>query len=145
WDATKIFQDHDLRIIGPTAGNNPNLHHGVLFLYYLIPPLIAFRGNPMGVVFWNSFFNAATSVVLYFLARDIFKSKRAGVIAAILVAVSYQVVQYSGWISNPTVTIFTVPLFFYFLWKYHEGKNSGLSLAFLFLGLSIEFELFFIY
>src|SRR5258708_36974873 len=56
--ATTIFRDHHLRIIGPTAGNNPNLHHGVLFWYYLIPPLVIFRGNPIGAVIWNSLFNA---------------------------------------------------------------------------------------
>lgn len=94
---------------------------------------------------WNSFFNALAIIVLYFFAKDIFKSRRAGIIAATLTAVSYQIVQYAGWISNPTVTVFTVPVFFYALWKYHQGKNWGLPLAFLFMGISIEFELFFVY
>jgi len=39
FDSAKILQG-DLRIIGPTAGNNPNLHHGVLWLYFMAVPLI---------------------------------------------------------------------------------------------------------
>jgi hypothetical protein len=143
--ATTIFRDHHLAIIGPTAGNNPNLHHGVAFWYYIVIPLIAARGNPTGVLIWNSFFNALVIVVLFFLGRDLFKSNRGGIIAAILGAVSYQIVQYSGWISNPTATILTVPIFFYALWKYYQGKKWGLPIVFLFMGLSIEFELFFLY
>src|SRR5258708_370944 len=143
--ATTIFRDHHLRIIGPTAGNNPNLHHGVLFWYYLIPPLVIFRGNPIGAVIWNSLFNALAIVVMYFLGKDIFKSKKVGVIAALVTATSFYYIQFSGWLLNPTGTFFTLPLVFWGIWKYKEGKWWGLPLSFLFLGVTIQFELFFIY
>ncbi len=143
--ATTIFRDHHLAIIGPTAGNNPNLHHGVLFWYYIIPGLVIFHGNPIGATIWNSFFNCLAIFVIYLLGKDLFKSKKVGVIAAIVTATSFYLVQFSGWLSNPTGTFFTVPLFFWGLWKYKEGRKWGLPLAFLFLGLTIEFELFFIY
>jgi 4-amino-4-deoxy-L-arabinose transferase-like glycosyltransferase len=145
WDATTIFRDHNLRIIGPTAGNNPNLHHGILFLYYLIPPLVIFGGNPTGVTLWNSLFNAANAIVLYFLGKSLFGRKSVGIIAAIIAAVSYQLIQYSGWISNPTVTIITTPIYFGSLWAWYKGKKWGLPTAAFFLGLSIQFELFFLY
>lgn len=145
FDARKIILNRDLRIIGPTAGNNPNLHHGVAFLYFIIPPIILGGGNPIWVVLWNNFFNAAVAVVLFFFARSLFKSTKAGLIAAFLTAVSYYFVQFSGWLSNPTVTLLTVPVFFWGLWEHSQGKKWGLPLASLFLGLSIQFELFFIY
>lgn len=143
FDARKIING-DLRIIGPTAGNNPNLHHGVAFLYFLIPPLLL-SGNPIWAVLWNSLFNAASAVVLYYFASSLFRSRRAGIIAAILAAVSYYFIQFSGWLSNPTVTLFTVPVFFWGLWEYKNNHPWGLPLAAFFLGLSIQFELFFIY
>ncbi len=143
--ATTIFRDHNLAFIGPTAGNNPNLHHGVLFWYYMIIPLIVSNGNPIGVVIWNSFFNALTAVVLYFFAKSLFKSKRVGIIAATVTAVSFYYVQFSGWLSNPTGTFLTLPLVFFGLWEYKQGKKWGLPLSFLFLGITIQFELFFIY
>lgn len=145
WTATTIFRDHLLKIIGPTAGNNPGLHHGVAFLYYMIPPLIIFKGNPSGVAIWNSFFNALTVVVLYFLAKSMFNSKKVGLISAIIVAFSYYLIQFSGWLSNPTVCLFTVPVFFLCLWEYYKGKKYFLPICTFFLGLTIEFELFFVY
>src|SRR5260221_2015312 len=143
--ATTIFRDHHLAIIGPTAGNNPNLHHGVIFWHYMVIPLIFARGNPIGVVIWNCFFNALTIVVLYLFAKDLFKSKKIGVIAATVASVSFYFVQYSGWLSNPTGTFLTLPLVFFGLWEYKIGKKWGLPLSFFFLGITIQFELFFIY
>jgi hypothetical protein len=145
FQATTIFRDHKLHIIGPTAGNNPNLHHGVLFWYYLIPGLVLFRGNPIGAVIENSFFNALSIIVMYFLGRDLFKSKRIGIIAAAITAVSYYYIQFSGWLSNPTGTFFTLPLFFLGLVEYKNGKKWGSPLSLFFLGLTIQFELFFLY
>lgn len=144
FDSAKIIQG-DLRIIGPTAGNNPNLHHGVAWLYFMIPPILAGGGNPAWVALWNSLFNAGAVIVIFFLSRSIFKQKTSPIISALLAASSYYFVSYSGWLSNPTVTLLTVPVFFYGVWRYCEGKSWGLPLAMLFLGLSIQFELFFIY
>jgi 4-amino-4-deoxy-L-arabinose transferase-like glycosyltransferase len=145
FDAKMIFVDKNIRIIGPTAGNNPNLHHGVAYLYYILPAVVAFGGNPFWVATQNSIFNAATAIVIYFLARSMFNDKKIGLIAAVTTAVSFQFIQYAGWLSNPTVTIFTVPVFFTGLWSYSQGKSWGLPLAAAFLGLTIQFELFFIY
>ena len=145
FDARKIILDRDLRIIGPTAGNNPNLHHGVAYLYYLIPPIFIGGGNPAVLAIWNGIFNAAAVIVIYFFAKALFKDKVAATIAALITGVSYYLTQYAGWLSNPTVTLLTVPVFFYGCWKYYQGKKWGLPLAGFFLGLTIQFELFFIY
>lgn len=145
WSATTIFKYHDIRLFGPTAGNNPGLHHGVAFWYYIIAPLIIFSGNPAWVAIWNSFFNALSIIVLYFLTKSMFGSKKDGIIAGIIAAVSFYFVQFSGWLSNPTVCLFTVPVFFFGLWEYYKGKKYALPISAFFLGLTIEFELFFIY
>lgn len=145
FDSLIIFQDKNLRIIGPTAGNNLNLHHGVFYLYYILPPLVILGQNPLWVVLWNGVFNAATSIVLFYFARSIFKNSISGFAAAFIAAVSWEFVQFSGWLANPSPTLFTVPLFYFGLWSYYIGKNWGLILAALGLGLSIQLELFFIY
>ena len=143
FDSAKILQG-DLRIIGPTAGNNPNLHHGVLWLYFMTVPLI-FSHNPIYAVLWNCLFNAFSAVIILLLAKDLFKSNGVGIIAGIISAVSYYYVSFSGWLSNPTITLLTVPLFFFGIWKYYRKESWGLPLSMLALGLSIQFELFFIY
>ncbi len=129
FDSVNIIANHHLRIIGPTAGNNPNLHHGTAYLYYILLPLVLLGGNPIWAVLWNSIFNVGAAAILYFLNKSIFKNTSAGIFAALIAAFSFQFVQYSGWLSNPTVTIFTVPLFFLGLWKYYQKKNWGLIVA----------------
>lgn len=143
FDSLKIIQG-DLRVIGPTAGNNPNLHHGVAWLYFMVPPLLVSQ-NPIYVVLWNSLFNAGAAVVLYFIAKALFKSKTVGYFAAIIASTSYYYVQFSGWLSNPTATFIPLSLFFLGVIKYYQGKKWGLPFSTFFLGLTIQFELFFIY
>lgn len=143
FNAAKIWQGH-LAIIGPTAGNNPNLHHGVAWVYFIALPILLGQGNPMWVVIWNFLFNALSTVVIYFLAKSMF-GKKAAIISGLIAAVSFYFVSFAGWLSNPTLTLLTVPLFFYGFWQYYQGRTWGLPLCFLFLGLSIQLELFFIY
>lgn len=143
FDAEKIINGH-LRIIGPTAGNNPHLHHGIAWIYFLVPPLLI-SNNPIYAVLWNCLFNTLAAVIIYFNAIALFKSKKVGYIAAIIASVSYYYVQFSGWLSNPTATLFSLPLFLFGLIKYYRGKKWGLPLSLFFLGLTIQFELFFLY
>ena len=143
FDSAKILQG-DLRVIGPTAGNNPNLHHGVFWLYFMTIPLI-FSHNPIYAVLWNSLFNALAVVVIYFLAKSLFKNQVVALVSSLLASCSYYFVSYSGWLSNPTLTLLTVPLFFFGIWKYYQKSDWGLPLSMLALGLSIQLELFFIY
>lgn len=143
FDSVKIMNGN-LRIIGPTAGNNPNLHHGVAWIYFMIPPLL-FGHNPIFVVIWNSLFNAGSVIFIFFIAKSLFKDKKISYIASIISAVSFYYVQFSGWLSNPTGTFFSLPLFILGLVEYYRGKKWGLPLAFFFLGITIQFELFFLY
>ncbi|KKR86100.1 MAG: hypothetical protein UU32_C0022G0005 [Candidatus Woesebacteria bacterium GW2011_GWB1_41_10] len=140
-----IYKDLDLKIIGPTAGNNPDLHHGILFLYYILPPLIFFGGSPIAVALWNAFFNALIYLVLFNFAKSLFKNNKVAIISACLSAVSFYLIEYSAWISNPSPTLLIVPLFFFFLWKFIDQDSRFMIPAAFFLGLSIQFELFFLY
>lgn len=143
FDAAEITKG-DIRIIGPTAGNNPNLHHGVAWLYFLAIPL-TFSHNPIAAVIWNCLFNALAAVVIFYIAKLLYGSKKVGLAAAIITSVSYYYVEFSGWLSNPTGVLFTLPFFILGVLLYTKGKRWALPLATFFLGLTIEFELFFIY
>ncbi|MFC1624922.1 hypothetical protein ACFL15_00945 [Patescibacteria group bacterium] len=145
FDAKKIISG-DIRIVGPTAGNNADLHHGVAFLYFIIPPMILGKGNPFWIVFWNSIFNSLAVATLYFLSLSLFKNKKSALTTSFLSAISYYLISYSAWLSNPTVTLFTVPFSFLGLWIYYKKQNKfGLYLSLFLLGLTIQFELFFVY
>ncbi|MEK7169186.1 MAG: glycosyltransferase family 39 protein [Patescibacteria group bacterium] len=143
--AKNMWIDKDLKIIGPTAGNNLNLHHGVAFLYYILPPIVIFNGNPFWISVWNCFISSFAVIIIYLFSKSLFKDKVAAAISAYITAVSYYFISYAGWIGNPSPTLVTVPLTFYFLWKFINGNQKSLIFSLLFLGLSIQFELFFIY
>lgn len=144
FDAHTMVQTLHPRIIGPTAGNNPDLHHGIAFIYYLALPIATLGPNPMNAVYFNIAIQSFLVFILAYFSWELFKNKSATIITAILTAVSYHLTQYAGWLSNPTVTLVTVPVFYLSLWKYRHNRY-WLILAALALGASIQFELFFIY
>ncbi|MBX4205920.1 glycosyltransferase family 39 protein, partial [Candidatus Microgenomates bacterium] len=146
-----IYKSFDLKIIGPTAGNNTDLHHGIAWIYFMLPPLMLFNGNPFWVSVWNSLINAAGVFIIFFFVKSLFKNEKTAFVSAFIWAISFYLIQYSGWLSNPGPTLVTVPLFFWGMWEWiKQMKNNspnqwGLVLALFSLGLSIQFELFFIY
>lgn len=135
----------NLPIIGPAIYSNPNLHHGVFFYYYSLLPYLLSGGSPVGIAIWNSIVNAAASIVLFFLARSLFKSTLIGLTAALLVATSPEFVKYAGWLSNPTTLLTLVPLFFFSLWSYYQKRPWGLPTGAFLLGIIFQSELFFLY
>ena len=141
----KVVKYHDLVIMGRIASGNPNTHHGVSFFYYMVPPFMLGNGNPTTVAIWNSFFNSLSVIVLFFLAIKLFGSYKVAILTAILAAVSYQSVQYAGWLSNPTTLVFLVPLFFLCLWFYYKGSDRSLVFSFALLGLIIQSQIFMLY
>lgn len=144
FDAYTMVQTHHPRIIGPTAGNNPNLHHGIAFIYYLAVPIALIGPNPMNAVYFNILIQSSLVFILSYFSWELFKNRSASITTAVMTAFSYHLTQFSGWLSNPTVTLVTVPLYYLSLWKYRTNEH-WLFLAAFALGASIEFELFFIY
>jgi len=141
----KVVKYHDLVIMGRTVTGSPSIHHGAFFFYYMVPPFILGNGNPTTVAIWNNIFNSLSIVVLFFLALRLFWSYKAAILTAILAAVSYQSVQYAGWLSNPTTLVFLVPLFFLCLWSYYKGSDRSLVFSFALLGLIIQAQIFMLY
>lgn len=141
----KIVVDFDLPIIGRPIYGDARLHHGVVYFYYNIIPFLLFKWNPISIALWNSVFNAGLSLILFLFARSLFKKVVPALIAAFIASVSYEIVQFSGWISSTTIALITVPLFFYGLWTYYQKKDWGLIIAVFFLGLSIQAEILYLY
>lgn len=142
--AGKIWQDYDLKIIGPPT-STPGLYHGVLY-YYLIAPLYALnQGDPKVVAIALSVLNTLAIIPIYLLAKSIFRSGSWGIIASLLYAVSFEATQYGPWVSNPSPAMLTIPWFFYSLWLLYQKNKAGLAIAAFFAALSTQFQFFLIY
>ncbi|OGM53987.1 hypothetical protein A3F62_00255 [Candidatus Woesebacteria bacterium RIFCSPHIGHO2_12_FULL_44_11] len=139
----------DFKILGPPA-STPGLYHGV-FYYYFLAPAYLFGRNPVNVAYWAALFNAATVFVVAALTYLMTKKRLAAFLAAFLFALSFEAIQYATWLSNPTIGIWTVPLFYLGLWLWVDrsrnkfGMTFGPVLTALGLGVSIQAEIFLAY
>lgn len=134
----------DLKILGPTSDIS-GLHHGILY-WYLISPFYYFSGSNPYVVKLFLILVSLTIIPLSFLiAQNIFKNKSISYLTAFLCAISFELIEYSKWLANPTLAVVTIALSFLFLWKYTHGYKYGLFFVLFFWGLSVHFEIFLLY
>lgn len=142
--AESIWQG-DLKILGPNSDIH-GLSHGVLY-WYLISPFYYFSaGNIFAVKLFLVILGLSAIPLTYILTQKIFSNKTISYTSAFLVAVSFEAIQYSHWLSNPTPAFITILLSFLFLWMYvKENFRYGLFLTAFFWGLSVQFEIFLLY
>lgn len=141
----RLAFDHDLLIIGRAIYGDPKLHHGVFYYYYNFIPFLISGGNLFASVYWNIFFNSATSIIVFILAKSMFRTTLPALISAFIAATSFEFIKFSNWLTIDTVAIFLLPLFYLGLWEYYKGKKWGLILSAISLGLSLQTDLSFLY
>lgn len=142
-----IYENGDLRILGPSAsGTGDVFYHGVLF-YYLIGLLyVLFAGEPMLVSMALGVIHSLGVLFLYLLGRDVFKSRTVGLCAAFFYAVNTYSVSFGTWLSNPFWAPMTIAGMYYCLWRgIFEREYKYLIGAALFLGLTNQAALFTVY
>lgn len=142
--AREIWQDHNLKILGPPT-STPGLYHGVLYYYLLAIPYGIGGGNPTVAAIFLSLLSSLTIIPIFIIAKEIFKDKKWAFIAGLLFAVSFEATQYGPWLSNPNPAMLTVSIFFLGLWFWLKGKAWGLYTCALAAALSAQFQFFLIY
>lgn len=143
--AQDIFLKGDLKILGPSSDIH-GLHHGVLY-WYLISPFYAFSyGGVFAVKIFVILVGLLSIPLTYILAKKMFNDSWVAMISAFFIAVSYEAISYSHWLSNPSFAFVTILLSFLFLWMYvKENFKYGLFATAFFWGLSVQFEIFLLY
>lgn len=138
---------HDLNpaIIGRAVYGDPRLHHGVFYYYYNFLPFIISGGNFYASLYWNQFFNVCAGIILFILAKLIFGKNLPGLIAAFLVAVSFEFIKFSNWLTIDTPAIWLVPLFYLGLWGVFKQKFWAWILLPIALGFCIQSDLSLLY
>ncbi|OGG08467.1 hypothetical protein A2154_01910 [Candidatus Gottesmanbacteria bacterium RBG_16_43_7] len=141
--AQSIAKDLKLKILGPET-DIPGAHHGVGY-YYILALAYGRSGSPTQAIHFMILIHALAVVLVYILAYLLFTSKRNAIAAASVFAISYEMIQYSRWLSNPSLGIFTVLITFTGLWLWIKGRSTGLTLAFIGAATSMHFQLFLAY
>lgn len=135
----------DIKIQGPPA-STPGLYHGVAYYYILAPGYLLGSGSPIVVAYWMAFINAATVFVIFYLTYLMTRKFLPAILAGFLFAISFESVQYATWLSNPTIAILFVPMFYLGLWMWLKEKSKvGPIIAAVGLGFSVQSEIFLLY
>ncbi len=116
-----IAVNHKLTLIGSKTDIN-GIFHGPIFYYLAAIPFAITRGNPVGVSAFFMIIQSLTVFLAYLLAYELTKSRRAGLIAASLFAVSYLLIVYARWLSNPPLSIPLSLLFILSLLRFVRGR-----------------------
>jgi len=141
---TKEIISGDLKVLGPPS-STPGLYHGVLYYYFLVPPYFI-SDNPIVAAYWLSIFNSLGVFVISAIAYFMTKKWGAAFLAGFFYTVSFEATQYATWLSNPTIAIVTVPLFYLGLWLWINKKHKmAPALVAIGLGFSIQAEVFLLY
>lgn len=89
--------------------------------------------------------NLLVLIPLWKLTQKLFKNTFISVTALALYAVSFEAVSYARWISNPSLAIPAITLFYLGLWKIIQKEKGGWTMSLIPLGLAIQTQIFLIY
>lgn len=129
-----------LKLVGPPSFLNDKLFPGPLIYYLYAPIYLVFNKNPEAVSAFFRIWNSLGIFLVFYIGSTLF-SKRAGIIAAIFFAFSYEQSQYSLFLSHQPLAVISVLLFYLGISLYlFQKKPIGLMLTTIGLGLSIQFH-----
>lgn len=137
--AVREILNGDLKVTGPPTATGI-INHGVLYYYLFAPFYFLSGGDPSSVSLFLRILNSAGVFLTYLIVYPMF-GVAAGLFSSLLFAISYEQTQFSLFLNHPSLAIISVLLFYLGLstWIFRK-KEWGFFLAFLGLGLSIQFE-----
>jgi 4-amino-4-deoxy-L-arabinose transferase-like glycosyltransferase len=130
-----------LKILGPPVSGVPGLFHGVLYYYVIAPAYLLGHGDPVAVAYWFSFISSLGVFVVYLLAYVLTKKTLPALLSALIFAFSFEASQYANLLTNASMGVWFVPIFYIGLFLWLKKKTSWAPLiAGLGLGFSIQSE-----
>src|SRR5579859_3793251 len=136
-----IYLHHEFKLVGPKT-DLAGIFHGAYYYYVMVLPSWISHGNPLVLSFWLVFLSSFVPVIMYFFAKDFWGSKKLGVVAAILTAMSYEYIIYARWLSNVTLAIPFLLFTFFCLWFLHVvQKPKWFIAAVLCAAIAAQFEI----
>ena len=131
----EILHGH-LKVLGPPVSGVPGLFHGVLYYYVIAPAYLLGHGNPIVVAYFLSFISSLAVFAVFYLTKLLTKSNIPSILAALIFAFSFEASQYANLMTNASMGVWFVPIFYIglYLWITKSFKwaplITGLSLGF---------------
>ncbi|EKD79710.1 MAG: hypothetical protein ACD_40C00335G0005 [uncultured bacterium] len=128
-------------LVGPTTGL-AGLLRGPASYYTLAPAYLIGQGSPIIAAYWLQIISIIGLYFSYLISRKLF-SPSAGLITVFLLGFSAHIVDLSRWLSEPPLTLTTVPVLLYGLIQIrtHHHQIFWWLITALLLGLNLQFEI----
>lgn len=133
WIVKDILVDHHFRLIGQLTSTE-GIFIGPLFYYLLIPFFLLFRMDPIGTAFFPPIIAVLTILSYYFVFSKLF-NKAAGLIAALIHAISWPTIGFDRWMVPTIPTKLWAIWYLYSLILISRGNFSTLPILGLLVGL----------
>lgn len=137
--SVSIYTQKKLTLLGPTT-EIEGVFHGPIYYYLIGLIYFLFGKNPSWVALWHILMNLACIPIIFGVGKKIF-NQRVGLIAAAIFAVSYEVISYSLWLSNPSPGLPFIILAYFFFYRAFKENLKFLPLASFLLAIAISFDL----
>lgn len=136
--AHEILNGH-LKLIGPPT-TFEGLRHGVLYYYIYAPFYWLAQGDPAMVAALLRVVNALGVFLIFAIGYVLFNIS-VGLIVAWLYAISFEQTQFAMYFNHPSLAVISILVMYFGLsLLIFKRRDFGLIIAFLGLGLSIQFE-----
>lgn len=133
-----IVIHHKLTLIGAKTDIS-GVFHGPLYYYVAAIPFLLSHGDPLVVAGFLIFLHALAVTGVYLLGKTLFSS-RVGILASVLLAVSFEAIAASRWMSGQPLGILIICLFVLFFYKYLKGDDKNLLWVGICFGLLSQVE-----
>ncbi len=124
---------HHFPLIGPPSSVG-NIYLGPIYYYMMFPPMFLFSLSPVAASVMVGLIGVLTVALIYYLGKKFF-SRKAGLMASFLYAISPVTIAYSNFSWNPNPLPFFALIFIFSLYKLNQSGNflwiilTGASLA----------------
>lgn len=115
-----------------------NNYRGPLYTYSVIPSVLIFGLSPFSERLPSAVFGTLTTIVIFFLAKNLFKTRETGLTAAFLMAINPWSIQISRTGLEVGLSLFLV-LLGTTLFLYHNNKKNSSLLLFSAIAFGLSF------
>jgi 4-amino-4-deoxy-L-arabinose transferase-like glycosyltransferase len=134
-----IFLNRRMTLLGPVS-EVEGIFHGPLYYYLVGFCYFLFQGDPRAGSIVSFGFNLASVLALFLIGQKLW-SRRVGLIAAFFAAISFEVISYAYWLSNPGPSVLFIFLMFFFFYRSILENQKYLIPALFCFGVIIQFQI----
>lgn len=122
-----IVVDHRPVLVGAKT-DVAGIFHGPIYYYLASLPFLVSQGDPVFIAYFLIVLNSLAVFAIFQVVRSMF-SARAGIIAAVLLTVSFGAISYTHWLSSHPFVIPLSALFLLAIYEFIMGGKKYLILA----------------